>query len=251
LPKGDHDFTDWSITSAPTFELAGQKTRHCINCTESETVTIPAMGVNVSGDVEIDYSLNLISGINPGTQTLDSYITLAEDYKWSYETVNNRLGTGAKAIVKNGDLVVGEFTVLVYGDINGDSWYDGTDAVIVSCLVNGMLTQSNIGKAAYIAADCNHDGTIDQSDTDLIDQAGVLLANINQSHSEEFLLESSSAYGEYVLLIDQSAEIEADIPDESTTVAQNGPELSFFEKVISLIKSLLEVFLTFIPVAYG
>lgn len=207
----------------------------------------------VHGD--FDFENHIISGILPGSTDLEYYnaFTLG-DYLWSYHTDNGYLGTGTVANVVNGDEVIESYSILLYGDVNGDGWCDGMDAVIVSCIVNGMISESDIGELAYTAADCNHDGVIDEADVELLNQAGALLASVDQTKSAEELLETSSAYVEYLELIDQTPEAEVedetDAPEanqEDTTPEQNA-KVDIFEMIISFIKSIFEMLIAFIPV---
>ena len=119
-----------------------------------------------------------------------------------------------------------------------------------------MLTKDDVSEAVYMAADCNHDGVIDQLDVDLLNQAGTLLANIDQSKSSEELLETSSAYVEYLDLIDQSFEIEV----EADTDTEEAPEAdaeqdvnvetNIFEMIMNILKSIFEMLISYIPVLY-
>lgn len=68
------------------------------------------------------------------------------------------------------------------------------------------------------------------------------------------LLETSSAYVEYLELIDQTPEAEVeddtDAPEanlEDTTPEQNA-KVDIFEMIISFIKSIFEMLIAFIPV---
>ena len=99
------------------------------------------------------------------------------------------------------------FTVVIFGDVNGDSWYDGQDAVIVNCIARDLLTREQVGEAAYMAADCSRDGEIGVSDVRLLEQAGLLLANIDQTASQDELIQSDS-YMEYIKLIEQDPNAE-------------------------------------------
>lgn len=256
VPASGHSFDEWEISVAPSIEEAGLKKRTCNNCSATETEAIPAMALSVAEEIEIDYSSDLIYGLDAGSTSLENYITLAGNYTWSYETANNRLGTGSRAVIKDGDTVIDEYTILVYGDVNGDSWYDGQDAVLVSCLTNGMLTENMVDTAVYMAADCNHDGVIDETDTALLNEAGTLLASVDQTKPIEVLLETSSEYVEYLALIDQSPmiqeteteaeyEVQEDLQDSSgaTYIDVFGFIRAWFEK-------LLETLLSFIPVPY-
>lgn len=174
------------------------------------------------------------------------------------------IGTGTAIEVINGDGVCEKLEVVIFGDVNSDGWYDGTDAVIVSCLTNGLLSKNDVGETVYMAADCNHDGVIDEADVALLNQAGTLLADVDQTKSTEELLETSSAYVEYVALIDQSPEIEVkDEPrvdtegnsetdtekdTEQAEVPDNGdeePTITEFE-LIEMLMALLEKVFSFI-----
>ena len=67
----------------------------------------------------------------------------------------------------------------------------------------------------------------------------------------EVLLETSSAYVEYLDLIDQSPEIEiedeTDADIETTPEQDVNKETKFFEMIMNFIKSILEMLLTYIP----
>lgn len=119
-----------------------------------------------------------------------------------------------------------------------------------------------------MAADCNHDGAIDQLDVDLLNEAGTLLANVDQSESADVLIETSSAYVEYISLVDQSPEIEVEDNTETDvesndleseeegtfeentvdSTQQGSEEISFVDMIINFIKSIFEMILAYIPV---
>lgn len=202
----------------------------------------------------IEYGL--IYGLDCGLDSLDDYVVVDNSYNLEYNG-NKVLGSGSVvSVTYNGEKVM-DYTILIFGDVNGDGWYDGMDAVIVSCLESGMLTKDDVGEAVYMAADCNHDGVIDQLDVDLLNQAGSLLANVDQSKPAEILLETSSEYVEYISLIDQSPEIEdektegvpeVDVESEDTTPEQDYAEVNIFEMIINFIKSIFELLFAYIPV---
>ncbi|MBR3835457.1 MAG: leucine-rich repeat protein, partial [Clostridia bacterium] len=125
LPKLDHSYGEWTVVRDPTATEDGSKEHSCTVCGKAEAATIPAIGFETADGVTVDFKKNIISGFNSGETSLDGYTTIVkENYIWEYETSNGKLGTGSKAILKDGDTVIGEYTILVYGDTNGDSWYD-------------------------------------------------------------------------------------------------------------------------------
>lgn len=61
------------------------------------------------------------------------------------------------------------------GDVNLDGHVDGMDAVLVRCIIAGMLTESDLTDIQLYAADYNEDGSIDTADSDSIEAAGIYL----------------------------------------------------------------------------
>ena len=156
------------------------------------------------------------------------------------EKTDDVIGTDRRIALTKDGIPISMYVIVIFGDVNGDGWYDGMDSMIVSCLANGMLTKDDVGEAVYMAADCNHDGTIDQLDVDLLQQAGLLLANIDQSKSEAELLATSSAYVEYLNLIDQTVETETTEVVEEEPVGP-GNTFNFFETLIAFIKEIIVI----------
>ena len=245
------EFGEWIVTVVPTTTKSGMKKHTCSICGAAETAELPSLSIETAEQVTISFNTGIISGFDSGLSSLDSYITMNSTiYTLSYDSNNGKFGTGSKAILKDGDTIVAEYTILIYGDTTGDSWYDGQDAIIVDCIAKGMLTKEDVGEAVWLAADCNHDGVIDEADVALLNEAGMLLANVDQSKSAEVLLETSAEYVEYLSLIDQSFEIE--IEDEKTEDAPEADvnttpeqieteEISFIEMIMNLIRSIIDM----------
>ncbi|MBP3328284.1 MAG: hypothetical protein J6L91_05200, partial [Clostridia bacterium] len=121
----------------------------------------------------------------------------------------------------------------------------------VSCLANGLLSKDDVSPAFYTAADCNHDGVIDSFDVALLEQAGILLADVDQSKSSDELA-TDAAYIEYLDLIDQSPETEIEAEEkpqpEDEIETPETEEFSIIEFIIELIKKFIEFILSYIPV---
>ncbi|MBR2315616.1 MAG: hypothetical protein IKA56_03135, partial [Clostridia bacterium] len=206
-------------------------------------------------DTVVDNENKLIYGVQPAQTGLTETLQPAME-GYSISADSEKVHTGMTVtLADDSNSKLAEYTVVIFGDTNGDGWYDGQDAVLVSCFANGMLTKDDVGEAVYSAADCNHDGVIDQLDVDLLNQAGALLANVDQSKPAEVLLETSSAYVEYLDLIDQSPELEiedetdtpeADVETEDTTPEQDA-KVDIFEMILNFIKSIFEMLLSYIP----
>lgn len=199
---------------------------------------------NITGDVSV--SGKFIFGEDMPGMSEEELANQFANTNISVSMNADRMSTGATVnLVDNTDTVYDTLTVVIFGDVNGDGWYDGMDAMIVNCLEKGMLTQGDVTEAEYMAADCNHDGVIDSLDVELLQQAGVLLGDIDQTDSEEELLETS-AYIEYLNLIDQTvkaAEDSAETAVEETTDEQidEGFTFSIFDVLLNLIKEIIAV----------
>ena len=258
LPVADHDLERYF--TAPSSTEPGFDYNICKSCGNmiGDMIFLPPTGFEPTNGMVVDYANNLIYGLDSGVDSLDSYTDfVVEGYKWVYEPGENGFGTGSKAILKNSDVIVSEYTIVIFGDIQGDGWYDGEDAFIVNLIVNGMLDKDDVGEAIWTAADCNHDGVIDEWDVDLLTGAGLLLNRIDQTKPVEELALNSD-YIEYSMLIDQSAgmSVEPDVDDsqQGTTDTNTTPEqptdeinieailtniFEFFKKIFNFIFSFV------------
>ena len=202
--------------------------------------SVKVVGVESLSTASIDYDTGIITGLSSNLTSLDEYIEITDDScSLKYDT----LGTDAIVYLTRNDEVIDAYTVVLFGDVNGDGWYDGRDAVTVSMIANGMLTREQVGEAVWMAADCNHDGKIDQADVDLLNQAGLLLSSVDQTKSTEELLETSSEYNEYLNLIDQSVDVKSDEPKQESPETQKPSLLEFLLTTIwNYIKLILSLF---------
>ena len=202
--------------------------------------SVKVVGIEALSTASIDYDTGIITGLSSNLTSLDEYIEITDDScSLKYDT----LGTDAIVYLTRNGEVIDAYTVVLFGDVNGDGWYDGRDAVTVSMIANGMLTREQVGEAVWMAADCNHDGKIDQADVDLLNQAGLLLSSVDQTKSTEELLETSSEYNEYLNLIDQSVEFKSDEPEQESPETQKPSLLEFLLTTIwNYIKLILSLF---------
>ena len=186
----------------------------------------------------VDNENGLIYGISSNSAGINSYVNTVDD-TMTVECDSALLGTGSVVNIVKDDVIVDSYKIVLFGDVNGDGWYDGQDAITVSCLANGMLTREQVGEAVWMAADSNHDGVIDQLDIDLLNQAGVLLSSVDQTKPTEELLETSAEYNEYLGLIDQMGS-----EDTTETPTQDESD-SFFTRIIAFIESIIKILNTF------
>lgn len=191
---------------------------------------------NNDSTYSFDSEQKFIYGINLGT-TITSFITDAfENNNISADDTSGKVSTGTVIhVTDNTGTIYDTATVVIWGDVNGDGWYDGTDAVLVELLSKGMLTKEQVGAAAWTASDCNQDGIINNYDVELLAQAGLLLSRIDQNLNEEQLL-TTNAYNDYLEIIPQRYEGFAEA--DSTTDFL----VSFIQKFINLIYKVIDFF---------
>ena len=123
----------------------------CVNVDESRKLIIADMG---------NYSL-----IDNLVYNGDTYCTV--------KTNEEKIRTGtAVDVIRNGE-TVNSYTVALRGDIDADSYSDGIDSVMISCIMQGILDESNLSAAQLAAADVNSDGIIDETDVNLAAAKGL------------------------------------------------------------------------------
>ncbi len=230
-----HNYGDWVYYVMPTITQTGTDRSTCSVCRQSIYRESPkATTATVSDEFIYGFTANV------SDTEIKDYFNLKYLSVTATPSKNKVMGTGSVVAVKQKNVTT-NYTVVVFGDVNGDGWYDGQDSIIVYCLANGMLTQDDVSEAVYMAADCNHDGVIDESDVSLLNDAGLILFSVNQSEPESF--ETSSVFSEYIGLIDQSPEIDAEEEiDEGTE------EINIIEMIFNFIESFINLILSYIPV---
>ena len=208
-------------------------------CSATCNIYVGDVGSAENSGITVNHSEKLIYGFDITNRVEDSLTSLGEGFYLKFSDNATPYTGNHVQIMKNGK-AFGEYTIVLFGDVNGDGWYDGMDSMIVSCLSNGMLDSDDLSEAEYMAADCNHDGKIDSLDVEILREAGILLADIDQLKSPSELLETSSAYVEYLNLIDQTVE------EETTEVVKDEPvdlgyTFNFFDMILNLIKEIIVI----------
>ena len=86
--------------------------------------------------------------------------------------------TGSKIILKDkNDKIVKVYTVVIFGDIDGTGWVDGTDISFIDLYLNRKVSFNN---AELKAADLNGDGVINKDDMNIIDNYAGWVCSYNQ-----------------------------------------------------------------------
>lgn len=223
-----------------TVSYAGFTTQYSIEIVPINAILADdIVGIGVS----VDYDEMLICGFFCGEDSIDDYISVKSGYTYSYSHADGKpVGTGEKLFVyKNGNLVE-TYEIVSYGDVNGDGWTDGTDAVIINTIAAGFLTKNAAGAAVYRAADCTLDGTVDFYDRELAESAGLLEESGMLSTLSYDEIICSEEYEKYCEVLTQY------VQTEEQTVTQEIPEVPaetvivpfwarIFEFLLGLIRS--------------
>jgi uncharacterized protein YjdB/beta-N-acetylglucosaminidase len=77
----------------------------------------------------------------------------------------DKVGTGTKVQIISGTNILQEYTIVIYGDINGDAKVSASDYVFIKNNIMATISLNNVEK---LAADYNNDGKVTASDYVLI-----------------------------------------------------------------------------------
>ena len=138
------------------------------NASTSATITSGSADLVAKSDMPtaIDSTNKYVYGITPG-DNIEDYIKVNNG---SYELVANSSGktngTGATVKVKNSSgTVVDTYTIIIFGDVNGDGAITVTDANIVANITVGGAIQNDTNN---MAADINSDDNTTVTDANII-----------------------------------------------------------------------------------
>ena len=144
----------------------------------SSTLLTPVPG---SGCV-IDYLKGEIYGLKPGISSLAGYAEAAGGYELAFVETANGFGTGTTVKVKQGDITVEKYTVIIFGDVNGDGNITSIDAGILVNVENYAVAWYPMTDAALIkAGNINGDGNVNGIDAGIVIDVENYNRNINQT----------------------------------------------------------------------
>ena len=231
--------------------------------TKSEKLTITQATVNAGLQIKVDVTLTKNPGpltVSETTELIHGFDILQSITEPVNESVGIKLGMHFEykdpTKPKTGDTVkivddatgnvVKTYTVVVFGDVNGDGIYDGRDATMVSMIIGGMITPD---AAVKLAADCNHDGVINSDDLMLLEEAGVMLSSVAQKDE----IKTSSIFAEYSSLISQDVETDEPAAEEEEKTEEVSGEENTEQPVKPTfsLKKLFETIVSFFGYMFG
>ena len=252
----------WTVTAAKTCANCSDKLIAEVTITRTSYKELVASAVFTDGSTASDTKIicdditlavingsgavitndKLIYGLAAGLDSIEGYVTASADgCEVKVTKSGEKIGTGTLVEIYKDGYLVDAYTVVIFGDVDGDGWYDAQDAFIVSLIANGLLTREQTGEAKYLAADCNHDGEINASDVEILQNAGLLLSDVDQSKSQEEL-ETDSAYEEYSELVNQLSTNEDESNKTDSIFAVINSLIAFIVKLLKNLSSLIRQF---------
>lgn len=116
---------------------------------------------------------NIVTKVTLGTTAASIKTNVTTSYTKKLVNVNNvelqdtdKVGTGSKIQIVNAGTVLEEYTIVIYGDVNGDAKVSSSDYVLIkNYIMSGKTTFNNI---QAMGGDYNNDGKVSSSDYVLI-----------------------------------------------------------------------------------
>jgi len=158
---------------------------------EDNSINYELIHISVSTEgpgCKIDYANHYITGLTGGITSLGGYFDTESGYELSYIPTPNGFGTGTVVNVisnakgaKSGNIVA-TYTIVIFGDVNGDGNIDSIDAGKIVDYQNYMITWDPTTDAAkYKAGDLNGDGNVDSIDAGIAVDSQNYMLTIDQS----------------------------------------------------------------------
>lgn len=121
-----------------------------------------------------------IYGIPQGLKSLDLFANITNDGYVKYS--GTMLGTNTEVqLYDKDDKLIDTYKIIIFGDADGDSYANATDAVMVALYTSGMITRNQIDDSVYYAMDATHDGNINADDYTVLCDSGAFNDSVNQN----------------------------------------------------------------------
>lgn len=130
----------------------------------------------------ISYVDGFIYGLAVAITSLDGYAIVANGYQLAYIQTANGFGTGTAVNVTKDGVTFERYTIVIFGDANGDGNIDSIDAGTLVDVENYLEIWDPVDDAAYLkASDINRDNSWDSLDAGIIVDYENYMVGINQT----------------------------------------------------------------------
>lgn len=166
---------DYNVTSQDAIDAIAQNINNAIDnlvlTEETKIEAIEEVGATVDDEEKFIY------GVDEGITDVEDYVRVVNG-TLEYVETEDGFGTGTVVnVVDEEGVIVDSYTIVIFGDANGDGYVDGQDSLFIQMIIWSGDTSVN---AYNIAADANRDGVIDELDIELVEEVGALSATIEQ-----------------------------------------------------------------------
>ena len=124
----------------------------------------------------IDSRQMFIYGLSEFSSDLTLFASPVGSYTLNYDLHEQVfMGTGAYVYVMEGTSQKALYTVVLFGDLNGDGMIDESDDAIMANIISGTGDTSKffVGGPFFTAADLNGDGKIDTADQTILTSRAI------------------------------------------------------------------------------
>lgn len=123
----------------------------------------PEFNLNLETTVTHDPNLKYIYGLDEGFTDISQYLTVTDGTgTLVFKPTENGNGTGSTIEIYDIDgILYDTYTIIIFGDTNGDSYSDGQDAVIISWILD---SPDNFSEPVKYAADVDFNNVVEYSD---------------------------------------------------------------------------------------
>lgn len=143
---------------------------------------VPDIAAVAGSKTVIDRDKGLIYGLALGLSSLDAYVEPVGGATLEFIKSDPSIcGTGTVINVKNSDVTIKTFKVVIYGDLNGDGNISSIDAGMAINVENYVVVWDAVTDAALIeAGDVNNDGNVTGIDAGIMIDVENYIRTIDQ-----------------------------------------------------------------------
>lgn len=145
-----HAPSEWVTLKEPTTEETGEKQQKCLNCScILNTETIPKALICAAENTDTIIEENIIFTSTDLCKNIETLLNFSDSVTYeisaSHKTSSTELlGTGSIISIFKNDEKVGEYKVIIVGDLNGDSVCDVLDVMITElCYTNNKIPSAD------------------------------------------------------------------------------------------------------------
>ncbi len=175
IVKPGFDFLGWALTPDALIPLANfsipanNATLYAV-----WVAALPQLTAQTGATTVVDVTDNLIYGLKAKItqeEFENDFIILSGNAMLVITPTTGGFGTGTKVDVVDNETqnIIETFTIVIFGDVNGDGNIDGMDAGVLVDIENYKTVWDSVTEAAFIkAGDLNGDGNFDSVDAGII-----------------------------------------------------------------------------------